>query len=275
MINNITLFDCTIRESGYQTGWYFDKKFVTSMYSFAQGKGIDYLELGFFHDQDVDPNRGIYRYCSQKAEEVNRVFENIKGRTKLSAMRDIQRPLSELIPKNNSVIDAIRIINRSHENEFKILEKRVDEIRNNGYEVFVNFTSAGYNTIEQNIEFAKFAKKIGLDIIYFADTESVFTPDFIVNTIEICKAEGIEAGVHLHDKNGTAEMLLEVALNKGCKYTDATLLGLGGKWHDGNLTIEHILRRFGINGGHELNRLKTDLVQQLIKYHEHTTAILE
>jgi hypothetical protein len=58
------------------------------------------------------------------------------------------------------------------------------------------------------------------------------------------------------------------------KYTDATLLGLGGKWHDGNLTIEHILRRFGISGGFELNKLKTDLIQQLIKYNQFSTAIL-
>lgn len=274
MINNITLFDCTLRESGYQTGWFFDNKFVHDMYSFTLGKGIDYLELGFFHNQEADPNRGIYRYCSQKNEELNKVFGSIKGRTKLSSMRDIQRPLSELVPKKNSVIDAIRIINRSHENDFKILEKEINYIRDNGYEAFVNFTSAGYNTIEQNIEFAKFAKKIGLNSLYFADTESVFTKEYIINTIEICKSEGIEVGIHLHDKNGTAETLLEIAIEKGCKYTDATLLGLGGKWHDGNLSIEHILRKFGLNGGHELNKLKTDLIQQLIKFHKHSTAEL-
>ncbi len=274
MINNINLFDCTLRESGYQTGWFFDTKFVHDIYSFTLGKGIDYLELGFFHNQEADPNRGIYRYCSQKNEELNKVFDSIKGRTKLSSMRDIQRPLSELVPKNNSVIDAIRIINRSHENDFKVLEKEINYIRDNGYEVFVNFTSAGYNTVEQNIEFAKFAKKVGLDVIYFADTESVFTPEFVINTIEICKSEGIEAGVHLHDKNGTAESLLDIAIEHGCRYTDATLLGLGGKWHDGNLSIEHILRKFGLNGGHELNKLKTDLIQQLIKYNKHSTAEL-
>jgi len=275
MLNDVTIFDCTLRELGYQTGWYFDTKFVHDIYSFVQGKGIEYLELGFFHDQDADPNRGIYRYCSQKNDELNKVFSSIKGRTKISSMRDIQRPLSNLVNRKDSVIDTIRIINRSHENDFEILQREVDYIRDNGYEVFINFTSAGYNDEKQTIEFAKFAKKIGLDVIYFADTESVFTPDFISKTIDICRDEGIEAGMHLHDKNGTAEMLLEVAMNKGCKYTDATLLGLGGKWHDGNLTIEHILRRFGLNGGYELNRLKTDLVQQLIKYNRHTTAILE
>lgn len=275
MINNVTIFDCTLREAGYQTGWYFDTKFVRDVYKFAQGKGIDYIELGFFHDEEADPDRGIYRYCSQKNDQIKAVFSPMLGRTKISAMRDIQRPLSSLLPKKESIIDAIRIITRSHETDLEILEKHVDEIRNLGYEVFINFTSAGYNSEEKNIEFARFSKKIGVDVIYFADTESVFTPDYVIKAIEICKAEGIEAGMHLHDKNGTAEMLLEVALSCGCKYTDATLLGLGGKWHDGNITIEHILKKFGINGGYELNQLKTNLVQQLIKYNKHSTAILE
>ncbi len=275
MLNNMTIFDCTIREAGYQTGWYFDTKFVRDVYTFAQGKGIDYIELGFFHDEEADPNRGIYRYCSQKNDEIKSIFEAIQGRTKISSMRDIQRPLSNLIPKDDSIIDTIRIITRSHETDLKVLENHVNVIKKLGYEVFINFTSAGYNSEDKNIEFAKFSKKIGIDVIYFADTESVFTPDFVSNAIEICKSEGIEAGMHLHDKNGTAEMLLEVALSKGCSYTDATLLGLGGKWHDGNITIEHILKRFGVNGGYEMNQLKTNLVQQLIKYNKHSTAILE
>lgn len=48
MIGNITIFDCTFREAGYQTGWFFDKDFCIDYYKFAQAAGIDYLELGFF-----------------------------------------------------------------------------------------------------------------------------------------------------------------------------------------------------------------------------------
>lgn len=275
MLNNITLFDCTLREAGYQTGWFFDKKFARDVYKFAHGKGIDYIELGFFHDMEADPGRGIFRYCSQKNTEVREVFEPIKNWTKISAMRDVQRPLSELVPRKESVIDAIRIITRSHETDLEVLAKHVAEIQKLGYELFINFTSAGYNSIEKNIEFAKFCKKHGVNVAYFADTESVFTPEYVINTMDAVRAEGVEPGMHLHDKNGTGEMLLEVALSKGCRYTDATLLGLGGKWHDGNIALEHVLRRFGMNGGYELTQLKTNLVQQLIKYHEHTAAVLE
>ncbi|MBD8973035.1 MAG: hypothetical protein EGQ63_04280 [Clostridiales bacterium] len=45
MIGNMSIFDCTLREVGYQTGWYFDTEFARDVYTFAQTNGIDYIEL--------------------------------------------------------------------------------------------------------------------------------------------------------------------------------------------------------------------------------------
>ncbi|TXJ16639.1 pyruvate carboxyltransferase [Brachyspira aalborgi] len=274
MIGNITIFDCTFREAGYQTGWFFDKDFCIDYYKFAQAAGIDYLELGFFHNKEADPNRGYFRYCSLCNDEIKDIFLYTKNTVKLSAMRDIQRPLSDLLPKKETVIDAVRILTRSSETDFKILEKHINEIKKLGYEVFVNFTSSGHNTMERNKEFAKFAVAHEIPVIYFADTESVFTPEYVRHTIELCREEGVEAGIHLHDKNGTAEMLLDVALHYGCKYTDIAMMGLGGKWHDGNLAVEYFLRKYNYNPGYEQTRLKTMLIQNLIKYNKSTAAVL-
>ena len=121
MVNGIELFDCSIREIGYQTGWNFTEKTVRDIYNFAQGKGIDYVELGFFHDEKADPGRGIFRYCSTKDEEIREIFRGTKNITKLSAMRDIQRPLSDLLPAKDSIIDTIRILTRSTETNFEEL----------------------------------------------------------------------------------------------------------------------------------------------------------
>lgn len=274
MIGNITIFDCTFRELGYQTGWFFDKQVCVDYYNFAQSVGIDYLELGFFHNKDADPGRGVFRYSSICNDEIKDIFSRTKNTVKLSSMRDIQRPLSPILPKEDTVIDTIRILTRSSETNFKELEKHINEIKKLGYEVFINFTSAGHNSIDMNKDFAKFAKDNNIDVIYFADTESIFTPDYIRTTIEVCKNIGVEPGIHLHNKNGTAEMLLEVALCYGCKYTDITMLGLGGKWHDGNLATEYFLKKFNYNVGYEVTRLKTALIQNLIKYNEFTAAVL-
>ena len=272
MINNLKIFDCTIREVGYQTGWYFDDKFVRDLYKFAQGKGIDYVELGFFHNVEADPNRGNYRYCSTRNAEITESFKQIKNVTKLSAMRDIQRPLSDLLPAKDSIIDTIRILTRSHETEFDILDRYATEAMELGYEVFINFTSAGYNTIEKNIQFAEFAKAKGVHAIEFADTESVMTEDYVRNTIRECHKIGIEMGVHLHDKNGTAEQLADLAIAEGADYMDVTHLGLGGKWRDGNLTMEYLLRKLGVNSGYEATMIKNELIENLIKYNEFTAA---
>lgn len=272
MINGIKIFDCTLREVGYQTGWYFDEKFARDLYKFAQGNGIDYVELGFFHRDDADPGKGNFRYCSIRNEEIYNIFSNTKNVTKLSAMRDIQRPISDLVPKKDSVIDAIRILSRSHETDLNVLEEYVDEAMELGYEVFLNFTSAGYNTIEKNIEFAEFAKKKNVTGISFADTESVMTEEYVLNTIKECKRIGVKYGLHFHDKRGTADALADLALKEGVYYTDVTHLGLGGKWRDGNLTMEYLMRKLGVNCGYEATVIKNELIENLIKYNKYSVA---
>ena len=274
MINGITLFDCTVREVGYQTGWFFDPVFLREYYRFLEAAGFDYMELGFFHNPEADPHRGLTRYCGINAEAIRENLQPTKNILKLSAMRDIQRPLAPVGKRRDGVIDAVRILTRSQETNLDVLAKHIDELRGNGYEIFINFTSSGRNSEKMNLGFAKFAKKHGVDIIYFADTESIFTSKYVADVIEMCRAEGIEAGIHLHNKNGTAEHLLDVALAHGCKYTDSTLLGFGGKWYDGNISTEYLLKHFNYHPGYELTRLKTELVQNLIKYHEHSAAVL-
>ena len=273
MINGITLFDCTLREVGYQTGWFFDPSFMRSYYRFAESVGFDYLELGFFHNPEADPHRGVLRYCSACNNELTEIFKATKNLLKLSAMRDIQRPLTPLLPASESVVDAIRILTRSKETDLDVLARHVEEINKLGYQVWINFTSSGHNTLEMNKSFASFAAKMGVPVIYFADTESVFTAKYVADVIDICRSEGVEAGIHLHNKNGTAISLLNVALAHGVKYTDTTLLGLGGKWHDGNIATESLLEMFSCNPGYELTRLKTLLIHQLIQYHDKSAAV--
>ena len=272
MIRNMRVFDCTLREVGYQTGWHFDTEFLHTVYKYALGKYIDYIELGFFHNEQADPNRGITRYCSIKNEEIKEVFQNIKNITKISAMRDIQRPLSKLLPREESVVDAIRILTRSHETDFKILGERICEVQDLGYETFVNFTSAGYNTLEKNKTFAKFLVEHDVPVIYFADTESVMTLDYVVNTIKICQDAGLKVGMHFHNKTGMAEILADAAIRENVDFIDGTHLGLGGKWRDGNLTIDYLLNKIGAVGGFEATHLKNEMIDQLIKYHEYSCA---
>ncbi len=273
MIGNMNIFDCTLREVGYQTGWYFDTEFARNLYNFAQTNGVDYVELGFFHNEDADPGRGDFRYCSTRNEQITEVFEPVKNVTKISVMRDIQRPLSALLPKEKTIIDTIRILTRSHETDLKVLEEFVDEAIGLGYEVFVNYTSAGYNTMDMNKRFAEFAARKQVHAIEFADTESVMTEQYVEDTIRICHEIGIACGCHFHDKRGTADSLAEVAIREGADYMDVTHIGLGGKWRDGNLTMEYLLRRFDKNPGYEATVIKNELIEQLIKYHQFTAAV--
>ena len=277
MLEKISVVDCTIREAGYQTGWYFDKKFVAEWYQFLLSQNVDYMELGFFHSIDHDPGKGIYRYCGRSNEQFQEVFSKIKSRTKLSSMMDLQRPIGEILPADESMIDCIRFINRSHENDFTILEKKLNELIKLGYEVCINFTSSGFNTRKLNKEFLKFSKNNDVKVVNFADTESVFTGKFVEELIYDCDSEGVENyGLHLHDKKGMAKELMQLSYELGCRRFDTTLLGFGGKWHDWNLNISDLLDFLKIKvDPAEFNDLKRDLVQQIIKYNEFDTTVIE
>lgn len=272
MIRNVKIFDCTLREVGYQTGWHFDEAFYHTIYKYALGKYIDYIELGFFHNEAADPNRGLGRYCSGKNEALSKIFSNIKNVTKISAMRDIQRPLADLLPRKESIIDAVRILTRSHETDFNILGRHIEEIQSLGYETFVNFTSAGYNSVEKNEALIRFIKEQGVNVICFADTESVMTIDYVMQTIRLCKEHGVKVGMHFHNKTGMAEILTDTAIRENVDFIDATHLGLGGKWRDGNLTFDYLLSKMGAVGGFEATQLKNELIEQMIKYHSYSCA---
>jgi len=69
---------------------------------------------------------------------------------------------------------------------------------------------------------------------------------------------------------------MDIGYRGGCRHFDATLLGFGGKWHDWNLDIENLFDYFKVSlDPIEFNNLKRDLVQQIIKFKEFDTTIIE
>ena len=51
--NQIKVLDCTFRDGGYYTNWYFSKKTTEKYLRAASSAGIDWVEVGFrFLNQD-------------------------------------------------------------------------------------------------------------------------------------------------------------------------------------------------------------------------------
>jgi hypothetical protein len=66
--------------------------------------------------------------------------------------------------------------------------------------------------------------------------------------------------------------LADIAIEEGADYMDVTHIGLGGKWRDGNLTMEYLLRKLGVNGGYEATMVKNEIIEDLIKSNKFTAA---
>ena len=73
------IIDCTLREIGYQTNWNFSDKCVQSVYDYASSNGVWCIELGFCHDREADPGKGMLRYCGTEKIEIKgylwRIFQ--------------------------------------------------------------------------------------------------------------------------------------------------------------------------------------------------------
>lgn len=237
-MKKIKLIDCTLREIGYQTMWNFSDDCIQKIYNFANENNMYCIEIGFCHDSQADFGKGKLRYCGED-------FINIKNKrnTLVAAMKDIERPSANILKKEFTNIDIIRIMTRSNETDFNVLINNVEEVKKLGYDFFVNFTNAGENSRKRNMEIIKFSKESGISQIVFADTKSVMNENQVKELIYICHCNDISVGMHFHDKNGIAKRLTEIAIKENVDYLDVTHLGLGGKFLDGNLPVDYLIAR--------------------------------
>ena len=53
---------------------------------------------------------------------------------------------------------------------------------------------------------------------------------------------------------------------------DVTHVGLGGKWRDGNVTMEYLLRKLEISGGYEATMIRNELIENLIEFYPYSAA---
>src|SRR5574344_2868308 len=113
---DLKVFDCTIRDGGLVNNFYFSDDFVKAHYEMCLKAGVDYMEIG----KKVSPTLmsedeyGAWNFC--KEEDIRRVVGENNTNLKIAVMSDIGRRLKEeLRPKNESVVDMIRIATYIHQ----------------------------------------------------------------------------------------------------------------------------------------------------------------
>jgi len=239
----IKVLDCTIRDGGLMNDHKFNNSFIKAVYETCVNAGIDYMELGYKADKKIfaPTNFGSWKFCDE--EDIRNIVGENDTSLKLSVMADSERTdyHSDILPKNESVIDMIRIATYIHQIPTAI--EIIKDAHDKGYETTVNLMAI--STVQERELDAGLENlaKTPVGAIYLVDSFGSLYHEQIQHLtrkyLKIAKSTGKEVGIHAHNNQQLAYANTLCALIEGANLIDATIDGMGRG--AGNCPLELII----------------------------------
>jgi len=228
---DIQLLDCSIRDAGLMNNHRFEDAFVKAVYDTCVAAGVDYMELGYKADKKIfSPSEyGTWKFCDE--DDVRRIVGEKVSSLKLSVMADAERTNyhEDILPKEQSVIDVIRVATYIHQIPTAI--DMVKDAHDKGYETTVNLMAI---SVVQERELADALAVIGdspADALFLVDSfgnlYSEQIRDLILTYLDALEGTGKEVGIHAHNNQQLAYANTIEALIVGASRLDATINGIG------------------------------------------------
>jgi 4-hydroxy 2-oxovalerate aldolase len=228
---DIKVLDCTIRDGGLVNNSQFTDDFVRAVYQALVDAGVDYMEIGYKGDRMLySPSEyGCWKHCHE--DDIRRIVGENKTGLKLSAMADAERTNyhEDIIPKNQSVLDMIRVATYIHQ-----IPTAVDMIKaahDKGYETTLNLMSVSIVPDHELDEALGILSKTEVDVLYLVDSFGALYSEeiqaLIKKFMEFSRASGKKVGIHTHNNQHLAYANTIEALILGASYLDSTIMGLG------------------------------------------------
>ena len=227
---DLKVFDCTIRDGGLVNNFHFSDEFVKAHYEMCVASGVDYMEIG----KNVSPTLmsedeyGPWNFC--KEEDIRRIVGENNTNLKIAVMSDIGRSLKEeLRPKDQSVVDMIRIATYIHQIPAAI--ELIEDAHAKGYETTVNIMAISKSFDDELDEVLEQLSKTNVDVIYIADSFGSFYPEQIKKLTEkylkVAVDSGKQIGIHAHNNLQLAYANTLESMIYGASFLDVTISGFG------------------------------------------------
>ena len=226
----IKVFDCTIRDGGLVNNYHFTDEFVKGVYQTCLDAGIDYMEIGKNNSTTLMSDKEFGAWNFSKEEDIRRIVGDNDTDMKIAVMSDIGRTVKEeLLPKEESVVDMIRIATYVHQIPEAI--ELIEEAHAKGYETTINIMAIAKSSDSEIDEVLQAVGKTNVDVIYLADTFGSFHPkeirELTQKYLDITEATGKEVGIHAHNNIQLAYANTIKAMESGATFLDSTIAGLG------------------------------------------------
>lgn len=126
------ILDCTLRDGGYITNWYFGEAAMRNIISGLSAAGIDYVECGYINPSEKENGKAVFA----DIEEISRYLPDKKSDNFYLAMADCAQILPEQItPYTGNSIKGIRVVFYKHQIAEAL--ELCKSVKDNGYKLFV------------------------------------------------------------------------------------------------------------------------------------------
>jgi len=223
------LLDCTLRDGAYLV----DKKFgVQAIHGIIRGlmqAKIDYIEIGFFQDDEFGEGKTVYR----NSADAKRFVPADKGGAEFSVLADYSRfSIENLDPCTGDSIDVVRECFFKHERYGAIEACR--KIKALGYKVFVQPVDILGYTDAELIELIDLINPIEPYCVSIVDTfGSMYEEDLqhVYSILNHNLVSSAKIGFHSHNNmqlsNALSQAFLRMANGKRQVVVDGTISGMG------------------------------------------------
>lgn len=228
---DIRVLDCTIRDGGLMNDHLFDDALVNSVLDSCVAAGIDYVELGYKSSKKIfSPSKyGKWKFCEE--DDVKRALGDRAGAIKVSVMADAERCdyHNDLLPKDKSVIDMVRIATYIHQIPTAI--DMIKDAHDKGYETTVNLMSISTVQERELDDALEALVESEVQTLYVVDSFGFMYSEqlqpIVRKFLRYARPKGKEVGIHTHNNQQLAYANTIEAIVLGVNRIDATIAGLG------------------------------------------------
>lgn len=248
------ILDTTVRDGSYAVDFKFSCKDVRNLVSKSAKIGIEYIEIG--HGLGLNASSEKYGHSLQSDVEYMEAARAVAGNSKLGffCIPGIARLEDVVIAKAHGM-DFIRV--GIAVNEHKSAYSYIEQAREEGMEIFVNFMKTYGTTPGEFAEAAKTVHEKGAECVYIVDSAGYMNSEEIGRYIDAARAvSDVKLGFHGHNNLGLAVENTYYCVTKGIDFIDCTYQGLGRSL--GNASLEQmvmVLEKNGYSTGFDIPRV--------------------
>ena len=252
------LLDCSMRDGGYHTNWYYSKEQARACYTAAKDCGIKYCEIGF---RRTEHTNGPWFYTPESL--ISETFSDIvTPECKLTLIVQMGTcTIDDFVPRSESLVSMIRVLVAYHckDKDDTVLDTTLmkdtvemcKKLKALGYDVCINIGRIDKMSEELLEEMSHLVKDAPIEYLYIADTYGnlgIYKMRHILTTIK--KFYTGKIGFHAHDNLKNASVKSIDALYNGADIVDVTFGGFGRG--SGNAKSEYVLAHLESTPGYSL-----------------------